>query len=78
MRKITLLISPLYLLLSKITLAQKLAVSYDASGNQIERRWTCINCATTSQMAVAKAKALNSEPKSDELTTERGLNVVPN
>lgn len=28
----------------KISLAQKLAFSYDAAGNQTERRWVCINC----------------------------------
>lgn len=78
MRKITLLIIPLCFLFSKITLAQKLAFSYDASGNQTERRWICINCTTASRMAEAKSKALGSELKSAELTTERGLKVAPN
>lgn len=78
MRKITLLIIPLCLLFSKITLAQKLTFSYDASGNQTERRWVCINCGSASRMAEAKTKAINSELTLDELTTERGLKVAPN
>ncbi len=37
--------------------AQKLTFSYDASGNQTERRWICINCPNTASLATAAKMA---------------------
>jgi len=59
----------------KNSAAQKLAFSYDASGNQTERRWLCINCPSARQMAMDK-KMLNGAE--DELVTARGIKAHPN
>jgi len=63
----------------KFSFAQKLTFSYDASGNQTERRWICINCPSARQMAMDK-KQTNLPPGElgDGLTTERGIKAYPN
>jgi len=63
----------------KFSVAQKLAFSYDASGNQSERRWVCINCPSARQMAMDK-KMTNLPPGElgDGLITERGIKAYPN
>ena len=81
MRKITLLIFS-FLVLPCISFAQKLTFSYDAAGNQTERRWVCINCPPAGQMSAdslaAKVLDLKMEQIVPELSTERGIKVAPN
>jgi len=64
----------------KNSVAQKLAFSYDASGNQTERRWVCINCPSARQMAMEKKMVNGSDAvfKDEGLTTERGIKAYPN
>ncbi|QDW26829.1 T9SS type A sorting domain-containing protein [Pedobacter sp. KBS0701] len=64
----------------KNSIAQKLAFSYDASGNQTERRWVCINCPSARQMATANKNLITpgSELGSEGLITERGIKAYPN
>jgi len=64
----------------KFSVAQKLAFSYDASGNQTERRWICINCPSARQMAAEKKTLdkFNNNELADGLTTERGIKAYPN
>ena len=58
--------------------AQKLAFSYDASGNQTERRWTCLNCRTAQDLAAAKKMSIESGLDQQSLVTERVLKTYPN
>lgn len=64
----------------KNSVAQKLAFSYDASGNQTERRWVCINCPSARSMDLAKKLNLegNLDLENGELVNGRQLKVFPN
>lgn len=64
----------------KISVAQKLAFSYDASGNQTERRWICINCPSARQMATEKKTLIGQNPElnSDGIETKNGIKAYPN
>lgn len=60
--------------------AQKITFSYDASGNQTERKWVCINCKTAGDLATA-AKMLSAAKegqKEDGAATIRSIKVYPN
>lgn len=60
--------------------AQKLTFSYDAAGNQTERRWACINCRTESDLSSAKKLSWNSEEKNEETEGDmpQFIKVSPN
>jgi hypothetical protein len=60
--------------------AQKLTFSYDASGNQIERRWVCVNCLTSNGQAAAQKIANESkiDLKKDDFSAGRNIKVYPN
>lgn len=60
--------------------AQKLTFSYDASGNQIERRWVCVNCLTDDNRALAQKIASQNkiEQKIEDFNAGRIIKVYPN
>lgn len=61
--------------------AQKLTFSYDASGNQIERRWICVNCLTNDSQAAAQKIANDSNiklKKEADFDSGRIIKVSPN
>ncbi|MBB5440873.1 hypothetical protein HDC92_004577 [Pedobacter sp. AK017] len=61
--------------------AQKLTFSYDASGNQIERRWVCVNCLTNNNQAAAQKIANDSNidlKKGEDFNAGRIIKVYPN
>ncbi len=80
MKRYAPLILGIVLAISQSLHAQKLSFSYDASGNQTERRWVCINCPSAKQMVSDKKTLakLNNEEIGNGLTTERGLKAYPN
>lgn len=53
--------------------AQKLIFSYDASGNQIERKWVCVNCITNKDKVAAKR---NAEEKNTNIKEDHDLGRV--
>ncbi|SFA52732.1 Por secretion system C-terminal sorting domain-containing protein [Pedobacter suwonensis] len=79
MKRCALIITSCLLFFFKTSVAQKLAFSYDAAGNQTERRWVCINCPSARQMAMDK-KTNNLPPGElgEGLVTERGIKAYPN
>ncbi|SDD65950.1 T9SS type A sorting domain-containing protein [Pedobacter soli] len=60
--------------------AQKLNFSYDASGNQSERRWVCINCRPAAGLLAEKKLSTGISPAQNEGDgiTEKTLKVYPN
>lgn len=60
--------------------AQKLTFNYDASGNQTERRWVCINCLTSASLAEAKKMFGDKESNvlQEDPNAPRGIKVAPN
>lgn len=82
MKKIYLAIFWLPLILfGSVASAQKLTFNYDASGNQIERRWVCINCPVAKSIAAASSKLSSIESNSEletEIVTSRSLKISPN
>jgi len=66
-------------ILSPQTYSQKLAFGYDTAGNQIERRYVCVNCRPADSIAAAKlAEELDKKNTQNELTAERSIKVYPN
>lgn len=64
----------------KNSIAQKLAFSYDASENQTERRWICINYPSARQMAMEKKMVNGSDAvlNDEGVITERCIKAYPN
>ncbi|MNL13894.1 hypothetical protein D3C87_1348150 [compost metagenome] len=59
--------------------AQKLTFSYDAAGNQIERKWVCVNCLTAKDQAAAKKVAEESKIQiKEDFNAGRAIKVYPN
>lgn len=60
--------------------AQKLTFSYDAAGNQTERRWVCVNCLTSKDQTLAQKKNTENkdEIKKEEFNIGRNIKVHPN
>lgn len=61
--------------LSTKIFAQKLSFSYDASGNQSERRWVCVNCRPAQEISIispGKSAAI------DDTANLKSLKVFPN
>lgn len=57
--------------------AQKLSFSYDASGNQIERRWICINCRPAQDLSInSPGKTAAIDQNGDAI--QKSLKVFPN
>lgn len=72
----------LCLLTSSSLRAQKLTFTYDVGGNQIERRWTCVNCRTVAGFKKAeimsKENGKLSSLNETSPTGESMLKVAPN
>ncbi|MFD1255902.1 T9SS type A sorting domain-containing protein [Mucilaginibacter terrae] len=67
--------------LGSIASAQKLTFSYDASGNQTERRWVCINCPVARSTSLASSKISSTDSGGElvsEVITSRSLKISPN
>lgn len=60
--------------------AQKLVFSYDASGNQTERRWVCINCRPAQGLSLNKDSGKISTIDGTETAevTSKSLKIFPN
>lgn len=73
------------LLLTYTTYAQKLIFSYDAAGNQTERRWVCIGCrpsgssttASTSESTALKF-AVKVIDTAKQISVKRTITASPN
>ena len=68
------------MLISTFAMGQKLTFSYDASGNQTERKWVCINCPTGTNAEAINDKLLkfNDALLPENEVTERKISVYPN
>lgn len=64
-------------LLSNKTFGQKLSFSYDASGNQIERRWVCINCRPAQELIIDSTSKLTVTGQNIQ-PIQKSLKVFPN
>jgi len=56
--------------------AQKLTFSYDAAGNQTERKWVCVNCPAASGLTDLTTKL--SSTRDEESNLVRSIRVSPN
>lgn len=63
--------------LSTSIFAQKLSFSYDASGNQSERRWVCINCRPAQDLSINSPGKLTAMGQNME-AMQKSLKVFPN
>ncbi|SHG45348.1 T9SS type A sorting domain-containing protein [Pedobacter caeni] len=81
MNKLYFILATLFMVsFANSSFAQKLTFSYDASGNQTERKWVCANCKTANDLATA-AKMLSTakeDQKDDGFATARSIKVYPN
>lgn len=67
------------LIFPNLLFAQKLTFNYDASGNQNERKWVCINCIPgSSNVNEKQANNLQNLEDGQGLITKKSLKVYPN
>jgi len=79
MNKLILILTPLLIgVLSSSLKAQKLAFSYDVSGNQTERRWLCVNCPSTKSMMIDNSQKSVNPSDLDIENGKRAIKAYPN